>query len=138
MRIAVIDGQGGGLGRSIVEALRRALSPDIEIIALGTNAIATAAMLKAGADAGATGENAITVTCSSCDIIVGPLGIVAANSMFGELTPAMALAVAASPAQKFLLPTTRCNLNVVGYPSKSLSATLESLVVEIQEFLAQA
>ncbi len=135
MLIAVIDGQGGGLGRSVVEALRKALPQQAQIIALGTNAIATAAMLKAGADFGATGENAIAINCMSCDAIVGPMGIIVANAMMGELTPVMAQAIASSRAPKFLLPTSRCNLHVVGYESKPLSQVLSELVEQLKDFL---
>src|SRR5690554_2831694 len=110
MRIAVIDGQGGGIGKLIVEKLKAKFGQKIEIIVLGTNALATAAMLKAGAEEGASGENAIVVNASKVDIIVGTVGILAANSMLGELSPAMALAIAESPAKKILIPLNKCNL----------------------------
>jgi len=100
MRIAVIDGQGGGIGKAIVEKLRKELSEDVEIIALGTNALATSYMLKAGANEGATGENAIIVNVGKADVIMGTIGILAANSMLGELTPLLARAIAESPAKK--------------------------------------
>lgn len=114
MRIAVIDGQGGGIGKTIVEKLRKELPEDVEIIALGTNALATSYMLKAGANEGATGENAIVVNAGKVDIIMGTVGIIAANSMLGELTPLMAKAIAESPARKVLLPLNRCNIEIVG------------------------
>ena len=114
MVIAVVDGQGGGIGRTIVEKIRKELSQEVEIVALGTNATATSVMLKAGADEGATGENAILVNVKKVDIIVGVLGIISANSMLGELSPQMALAIADSPAMKLLLPLNRCNIEVVG------------------------
>ncbi|MBM7686750.1 MAG: hypothetical protein PWP07_2653 [Epulopiscium sp.] len=107
MRIAVIDGQGGGIGKSIVEKLRKELMEDIEIVALGTNSLATSFMMKAGANEGATGENAIVYNSSKVDIIIGAIGIIAANSMLGELTPTMAKAIAESPAKKVLLPLNR-------------------------------
>jgi len=114
MRIAVVDGQGGGIGKSIVEKLKARFGSKIEIIALGTNVLATAAMLKAGADEGASGENAIVVNVPKVDIITGTVGIISANSMLGELSPAMALAIAESPAKKILIPLNRCNLHIVG------------------------
>lgn len=114
MRIAVVDGQGGGIGKALVEKLRRGLPEDIEIIALGTNSLATSVMLKAGANEGATGENAIIYNAARVDVIFGAIGIIAANSMLGELTPAMANAIADSPAQKLLLPLNKCNINIVG------------------------
>ncbi|RNC62872.1 MAG: hypothetical protein AWM53_01895 [Candidatus Dichloromethanomonas elyunquensis] len=114
MRIAVIDGQGGGIGKAIVEKLRRELPEDTEIIALGTNALATSFMLKAGANEGAAGENAIVFNAGKVDIIMGTVAIIAANSMLGELTPFMAKAIAESPARKILLPLNRCNIDIVG------------------------
>ena len=103
MRVVVIDGQGGRMGRLVVEKIRAEKLP-CEIVAVGTNAIATAEMLKAGADAGATGENPVIVACRRADVIVGPIGILAADSMLGEVTPAMALAVGQSGVKKLLLP----------------------------------
>jgi len=114
MRIAVIDGQGGGLGKILVEKIRAITSKEHVIVALGTNSVATANMLKAGADEGATGENAIKVNCKKVDIIFGAVGIIAANSMSGELTPEMALAVSESDARKILIPLNRCNITIAG------------------------
>jgi hypothetical protein len=104
MRIAVIDGQGGGIGRLITEQLRKNLPTKTEIIAFGTNSIATSLMLKAGANEGATGENAVIQNVDDMDFIVGPLGIILAHSMRGELTAKMAEAIAKSKAHKILLP----------------------------------
>lgn len=114
MRIAVIDGQGGGMGKAMVEKLRSEFGEGIEIIALGTNALATALMLKAGANEGASGENAIVFNAQRVDVIMGAVGIIAANSMLGELTPLMAKAIAESPAKKVLIPLNKCNIQIAG------------------------
>ncbi len=118
MRIAVIDGQGGGMGKAMVEKLRGEFGGTIEVIALGTNALATALMIKAGANEGASGENAIIFNSSRVDVIMGAIGIIAANSMLGELTPLMAKAIAESPAKKVLIPLNRCNIQIVGVKSE--------------------
>lgn len=131
MRIAVVDGQGGGMGKTLVERIRQTLGSQVEILALGTNALATAAMLKAGADEGATGENAIAVNASRVDYILGSVGILSANSMLGELTPIMAAAIAESPAQKILTPLNRCSLFIVGTRDEPLIKHIE----EAAEFL---
>ncbi len=120
MRIVVIDGQGGGFGRSLIERLR-AGGCSCEIIAVGTNAAATGAMMKAGASAGATGENAVIVNARRADVIAGPMGIVLANSMLGECSPAMALAVAESPARKVLIPVSKCGVQIAGLPELPLA-----------------
>jgi hypothetical protein len=131
-RICVIDGQGGGMGSTIIRKLREALgeSVDVEVIALGTNAIATAQMLKARANRGASGENAIVLTAARADVILGPLGIVLANAMMGEVTPRMAAAVADSPALKLLLPLSQENVQVVGVAATPLPHLVEALVDE--------
>lgn len=128
MRIAVIDGQGGGIGRSIVEKLRKELPIDTGILALGTNALATALMLKAGATEGASGENAIVYNAGKVDIIVGAIGIIAANSMMGELTPAMARAISESPAKKILIPLNRCNILVAGVNNETLPHLIDNAI----------
>lgn len=128
MRIAVVDGQGGGIGKAIVENLRAELGKSVEIIALGTNVLATSAMLKAGADEGATGENAIVFNSDKVQIIIGAIGIVAANSMMGELTPAMARAIAESPAKKMLIPTNRCNIQITGVKNTTLPQHIDEAV----------
>lgn len=128
MKIAVIDGQGGGMGRAIVENLRERFGKTVVIAALGTNTLATAAMLKAGADEGATGENAIVYNSTRVDIIMGAIGIVAANSMLGELTPAMAAAVAVSPAKKVLIPVNKCNIQVAGVPDLTLQQYIDEAI----------
>lgn len=123
MKILVIDGQGGGLGRALISRLLEAL-PNQAIIALGTNALATAAMLKAGAQAGATGLNAIICQCRDADIILGPAGILMADAMLGEISPAVAVAVGRSPAVKILVPNERCGLLVAGLPRLSTEEAL--------------
>lgn len=114
LKIAVIDGLGGGVGRQIIEAIRKELYWDIEVIALGTNSSATEAMVKAGANRGATGEYAITYNSHKVDYILGPTGIIAANAMNGEITPAMAFSVSDSLAKKLLIPLSRCNIQIAG------------------------
>lgn len=112
-KIIVIDGQGGSLGRAVIEQIKKLL-PQQPILALGTNSIATAAMLKAGATAGATGENPVLVNCRDADIIIGPVGIIAADALLGEITAAMAAAVGRSPAQKLLIPVNKCQIRIAG------------------------
>jgi NAD(P)-dependent dehydrogenase (short-subunit alcohol dehydrogenase family) len=113
-RICVIDGQGGGIGSTIVRKVKEAFEERVEVVALGTNALATAQMLKARANRGASGENAIRQTVNRVDVILGPIGIVIAHAMMGEVTPAMAEAVSASAAPKLLLPLSQDNIVVVG------------------------
>jgi len=124
-RIAVIDGKGGGLGKAICETL--ATSGEYEIIALGTNSVATANMIKGGADDGATGENAIKVTVKTVDIIIGPISIIAADAMMGEVTAEMAKAIASCHAEKVLLPLQRCSLNVIGVESMTIKDMLNRI-----------
>ncbi len=133
MKIAVIDGQGGGIGKHIMDRLRRELPDDVDFLALGTNALATSVMLRSGANEGATGENAVVFNASRVDIIVGPVGIMFPHAMSGELTPAMAEAVAASPAPKVLLPLTRAGVNIVGLKSEPLPHLVEELVQRVKE-----
>ena len=127
-RICVIDGQGGGIGSVIIKKLKSAFGESVEILALGTNAIATAQMLKARANRGATGENAIVQTVRHADLIIGTLGVVLAHAMMGELTPAMSAAIAASPAPKFLLPLCQENITMVGASNDPLPHLVEELV----------
>lgn len=131
IRIAVVDGQGGGVGKALVEKLRQTFGRKVYIIALGTNSLATSSMLKAGADVGATGENAITVTAAGVDIIMGALGIVAADSMLGEITPAMARAIGQSAAQKILIPINRCSLTVVGLKNMQFNEYIAEAVASV-------
>ena len=127
-KICVIDGQGGGIGSTIIKKLKELFQETIEIIALGTNAIATAQMLKARANRGASGENAIVQTVKTVDIIIGPVGIIIANAMMGEVTPEVAKAVATSPAKKFLIPLTQENIEIVGISSVPLPHLIEDLI----------
>ena len=136
MTILVIDGQGGRLGKQIVEAARSQF-PDAEILAVGTNATATATMLKAGADDGATGENPVVVACRDADIVIGPLGIVCADSLLGEVTPAMALAVGQCPAPKVLLPINRCNHFVVGVQPMPVAEQIALAVQQTEQLLQE-
>lgn len=111
--IVVIDGQGGKMGAALVARLKECCPEDF-VIAVGTNSAATAAMLRGGADAAATGENPVVVNCAGADLIAGPMGIITANALYGEITPRMAAAVSESPAQKLLIPVNRCSVSVVG------------------------
>lgn len=131
MKIVIIDGQGGRLGALVSEEIKRRFE-DLELLAIGTNSAATAAMLKAGADLGATGENPVIVAARDADVIIGPVGILAADALLGEVTPAMAVAVGQSAATKLLLPMNRCNHQVIG--TKTL--TIGELVAEVGERLA--
>lgn len=124
MKIIVIDGQGGGVGRSIVSALKQ-LMPGQPVMALGTNAQASAAMLKAGADQAASGESAIRYQCKSADVIMGVTGILHANAMLGEISPAIAMAVSLSDAQKILIPLERCGLRIAGVAGQSMDALIK-------------
>lgn len=127
MKLLVIDGQGGGIGKAIVAALKAAF-PSQPVLALGTNALATGAMLRAGAEQGATGENAICYQCQSADLILGVAGLLQANAMLGEITPAMTAAISASPALKVLIPLDRCGLHVVGVQKQSLDSAIREAV----------
>lgn len=131
MNILVIDAQGGGIGKQVIAAIRKEFT-GIMITAVGTNSIATAAMLKAGADNGATGENAVIVGCRKADMIIGPIGIVIADSLFGEVTPAMAVAVGQSRAKRVLIPVNHCDNHVVGVPDLGIGKMIEEVVREIR------
>lgn len=127
-RICVIDGQGGGIGSTIIKKLKELFGETIEIVALGTNAIATSKMLKSGANRGASGENAIVYMVKQVDIIIGPIGIIFACAMMGEVTPAMSKAIANSHAKKFLLPLSQENIKIVGVTPSSLPLLVDELV----------
>ena len=132
MRVLVIDGQGGGLGRQIVAAVKEKF-PEAEVLAAGANSAATNTMLRAGADQAATGENAVRVACRRADVILGPVGIVIADAMMGEITPAMALAVGQSQAKRILLPVGQCDNIVVGVSDMPMA----KMVQEAAGLLAQ-
>ncbi len=134
MRILIVDGQGGGMGKQLVSQIKAAI-PQAEIIAVGTNTLATQAMLKAGADNAATGENALIVNCRSADIIAGPVGIVIADALLGEISPAMATAVAQSRAKRILLPTNLCDNYIAGIGDTSLSVLIADCIRKIQSFI---
>jgi hypothetical protein len=129
-RICVIDGQGGGIGSTVIKKLKDFFGENVEIIALGTNAIATAQMLKAKANRGASGENAIVQTAGKVDVIIGTIAIIMAHSMMGEVTPKMAEAVADSPAKKLLIPLSQENIEVVGISSVPLPRLIKNLIEE--------
>jgi hypothetical protein len=133
--VAVIDGQGGGIGSLIIKALRESFGEKIEIIALGTNSTATSAMLKARANKGATGENAIVWNAPKVDIITGPLSIVLANSMLGELTPKMSEAISSSPAARMLLPLNQEHVEIIGVEKEPLPHLIDKLIARIKEEL---
>jgi hypothetical protein len=136
VRVCVIDGQGGGIGGVIIRRLKEEYGESLEVLALGTNAIATAQMMKAHANRGATGENAIIWTIRQADVIIGPIGIVLAHAMMGEVTPAVAAAVASCPARKFLLPLTQENVEVVGVAHEPLPHLVDEIVkVRLKEML---
>lgn len=126
MNILVIDGMGGGIGKAVIEHLRNE-HRDAVIAAAGTNSLATAAMLKAGADYGATGENAIAYNCAKADIIIGVVGIIIINSMHGEISPRIVEAVSASSAHKLLIPIDKCNLTVLGVADKPMQSYISEI-----------
>ena len=136
MKIIVIDGQGGGVGKALIEQLKARL-PNQPLLALGTNAMATAGMIKAGADQGATGESAIIYNCRDADVILGPVGIVLAHSMLGELSPAIAQAVGESKAVRILVPIGKCRTKIAGMNEMPLAALIESAVSEVGRLLKE-
>jgi len=135
VRIAVIDGQGGGIGKHIVEKLRREFPEEVEILALGTNALATSVMLRAGANEGATGENAVIYNSSRVDLILGPVSVMFCNSMLGEMTPGMAEAVSSSPARKVLIPLARSGVEIVGIRQEPLPHLIEDLIARVKSIV---
>lgn len=132
--VLVVDSQGGGMGRQLVAAIKTSF-PQLRVHGVGTNATATTAMLKAGADSGATGENPVRVACRDADIIVGPVGIVIADAMMGEVTPAMAVAIGQSRAKRILIPVNHCDNIVVGIPELSMGKLVEQAMEQIRQLL---
>ena len=130
MKILIVDAQGGGIGKQVVSALKNRF-PENEITAVGTNSAATTAMLRAGADHGATGENAVIVGCRQADVIIGPIGIVVADALYGEITPAMSLAVGQSRAKRILIPVNHCNNVIVGVTDSSIGRLIEGVLEEL-------
>lgn len=129
--VLVIDGQGGGLGKQIIEGIRSS-GMNFEIAAVGTNSIASASMLKAGADYTATGDNAVAVNCRHADVIIGPIGIVIADSLFGEVSPAMAVSVGQSQAKKFLIPINLCDNIVIGVNDLSTNTMIRQVLEQLK------
>ena len=129
-----MDAQGGGVGRMLVEQLKRR-APEQKLIAVGTNAAATAAMLRAGAEQGATGENAVRVNAARADLIIAPIGMVLCDAMLGEVTGAMALAVGGSPAHKILVPVSRCGVTIAGVPDAPLSESVSQAAEKAAQWL---
>ena len=134
MKLLIVDAQGGGFGKQLVSGVKRSF-PEVEIIAVGANSVATGAMLKAGADHAATGENAVMVGCRNADLIAGPVGIVIADALYGEITPAMALAVAQSKAKRILIPYQHCDNIIAGVPELSVGKLIQCAVDEIGKFV---
>ncbi|MEI3089403.1 MAG: DUF3842 family protein [Oscillospiraceae bacterium] len=136
MNILVMDAQGGGIGKQVVTAVRTRF-PDVTITAVGTNAAATTAMLRAGADEGATGENAAVVCCRRADVIIGPVGIVIADALLGEVTPRMAVAVGQSAAKRILIPVNHCANFIAGVADMSVGRLVDSVVAELEKTVPQ-
>ena len=133
-KVLVIDGQGGKIGKQIIEAIK-ARFDNVEVTAIGTNSIATATMIKGGADNGATGENPVVVCSRTADIIIGPVGIVIADSLLGEVTPEMALAIGHSNAVKVLIPVNKCDNIIVGIPDLSITKLVTDTVNIVEQLL---
>ena len=134
MNILVIDAQGGGIGKQIVSALKKRY-PEQYITAVGTNSLATSVMLKAAADVAATGENPVIVCSRKADVIIGPVGIVIADALLGEITAAMAVAVGQSPAKRILVPVNHCDNYIVGVTDLSMAKLIEGVVTEVGKLI---
>lgn len=134
MTVLIVDGQGGRLGKQLVKEVRERF-PQLPLMAVGTNSMATESMLKAGADRAATGENAVVVACRKADVIIGPVGIVIADALLGEVTPAMAKAVGQSEAVRILLPSDKCDTFIAGVGSNGMSALVEDAMDKLASLL---
>ncbi len=134
MNILVIDAQGGGIGKQVIQAVKKEFQ-EITVTAVGTNSYAMSVMLKAGADHAATGENAVVVGCRTADAIIGPIGIVIADSLFGEITPEMAKAIGQSRARRILIPMNHCDNIIVGVDDLKTSRLIECVVQELREYM---
>jgi len=137
IELVVIDGQGGSLGKALVEAIKLKY-PDSYILGIGTNSMAASAMLKSGADSIATGENPVIVACRNAHVILGPLGILTADSLHGEITPNMAVAIGQSKAHKILIPISKCNVSIVGVQMQTLSNLIDLTMEELGQFLSDS
>lgn len=134
MEILIIDAQGGGIGKQLIIEINKNFK-DAHITAVGTNSVATTNMLKSGAKNAATGENAVVVGCRKADIIIGPVGIVIADSMYGEITPKMAVAVGQSNAKKLLIPMNHCNNIIVGVENKRMNEFISETINDLKSYL---
>lgn len=134
LKIAIIDGQGGGVGKRLIEKIRKATSNQFEIIALGTNSLATSGMIRSGANIGATGENPIVINADRVDVIMGPIAIVVANSIMGEITPKISCAIGNSTALKILIPLNKCNTQIPGTKDKNMNELLDYAVEELLSY----
>ena len=135
MKILIVDGQGGGVGRQLAARIKEAF-PDVRLMAVGTNTVATSAMLKGGADSAATGENAVLVAVRKADVIIGPIGIVVADSLGGEISPAMANAVAQADAKRILLPFKNCDNVIVGVSDYALGNLIQQAIEELRRIIS--
>lgn len=136
MKILIIDAQGGGMGKQLVMSVKKEF-PRAEVGGVGTNSLAASNMLKAGADYAAAGENAVLVGCRRADVIIGPVGIAIADSMHGEITPAMAAAVGQSEARKLLIPMNQCKNTIVGVKNMPMSGMLEAVIEQLREYVKE-
>ncbi len=133
VQILVIDAQGGGLGKQLITGIKKEV-PDAHVIAIGTNSAATSVMLKAGADEAATGENSVVVACRRADIIIGPVGMVIADAMTGEITPVMAAAVAQADAKRIMIPFNNCNNYIAGVSEHSTGRLVADALGELKRY----